>query len=53
MAGSWQPCVLLLTLYGPLEEGLAGLAGRDAVVKAGGHVPADQAHPLGAAVLVL
>ena len=41
------------TLDGPLEEGFAGLAGRDPVVKAGGHVATDQAHSLGAYVILV
>lgn len=35
------------TLDGPLEKGLAGLAGGHAVVVAGGHVAAHQTQPLG------
>lgn len=35
------------TLDGPLEEGLAGLTGRHAVVVPRGHVSANQAQPLG------
>ena len=41
------------TLDGPLEEGLARLAGGHAVVEARRDVAADEAHPLRAAVLVL
>lgn len=39
-------CVLL-TLDGPLEEGLAGLAGGHAIVVTRGHVAAHQTQPLG------
>lgn len=43
-----RSCVLVSpTLDGPLEEGLAGLTGRHAVVVPRSHVAADQAHPLG------
>ena len=42
-----------LTLDGALEEGLAGLAGRHAVVVSGGHVPAHQTEPLDAVRAVL
>ena len=33
------------------EEGLAGLAGGDPVVKAGRHVAADETHPLGTVLI--
>lgn len=36
----------MLTLYGPLEEGLARLAGRHAVMKPRGEVSAHQTRPL-------
>lgn len=38
---------LFLTLNGPLEEGLAGLAGGHAVVVAGRHIATHQTNPFG------
>ena len=40
-----------LTLYGSLEEGLAGLTAGDAVVEAAGDVAAHQAGPLRGVIL--
>lgn len=37
---------LIPTLYGPLEKGLAGLAGRHPIMISGGEVPAHQTEPL-------